>query len=64
MCDLIATSSIVYNNAVLSNATRQKCLGVAELKEFLGDYQEETGFTSDDDVMMLIQVLRPGGLRI
>ena len=54
LCDLIATSSIVYNSAVLSNSTRQKCVGVAELQEFFADYQEQD--INDYDVMMLLQV--------
>ena len=56
LCDLIATSSIVYNSAVLSNSTRQKCLGVGELQEFLLESQEQDTGTTDYDVMMLLQV--------
>ena len=57
LCDVIATSSIIYNCAGMSTsaATRQKCVGVAELKDFLEDYQEEKP-AAQDDIMMLIQV--------
>lgn len=53
LCDALAVASIVANSTGL-DMSKQKCLGLQELQEFLEDHQEED--VNEQDLIHIIQV--------
>ncbi|XP_060069522.1 uncharacterized protein LOC132549598 [Ylistrum balloti] len=56
ICDAIAVASIVANCAGV-DTSQNRCIGLKEFREFLGDHQEE--YLDDEEIIELIQRHEP-----